>query len=277
MMLSLRNAVSPVMYWSGSPSARRLMPWCMASSSRCSSGRSRLVNRSMRSRPAALQSSHSAETRGCCTPRRSKNSVVHSRHRPIVQGFCISSAMLSPPPLTSRRFYRNARAHRAVARCHRPMRIPYRMHPTEIQAFLAQTLPDPCRESGRRNACPARTPAIARKFRYQWFFSAAIRHNISRCRCRHAIVSAALTSSRTSPHANRPRAFINKVVNFTREGRSEQRFVNRVVNFVLEAGGTGTRSRLRRFWSLQIEHVPAIPHNIGDRCRWAHRIDQAHT
>ena len=180
MMFSLRNAVSPVMYWSGSPSARRLMPWCMASSSCCSSGRSRLVNKSMRSRPAALQSSHSAETRGCCTPRRSKNSVVHSRHRPIVQGFCISSAMRTSPPLTSRRFYRTARAVRAFTRGHRPMRIPYRTHPTEIRAFLAQTLPEPCRESGRRGACPAHAPANAHKIRYQWFFSALIRHNISK-------------------------------------------------------------------------------------------------
>lgn len=39
------------------------------------------------------------------------------------------------------------------------------------------------------------------------------------------------------------RTFMNRVDNFTREGRSEQRFVNKVANFVREASGTGTRSR----------------------------------
>ena len=56
------------------------------------------IYKSMRAKPVAAQSSHSAERRGCSSPRSARYSLVHSRQRLMVQ---ISFAM-GPSPLKRR-------------------------------------------------------------------------------------------------------------------------------------------------------------------------------
>ena len=90
----MRNCVLPVMYCSGSPFARRTTAACMVSSWSALSVSSMRIYRSMRAKPVAAHSSHSAERRGCSSPRSARYSLVHSRQRLMVQ---ISFAMGSSP------------------------------------------------------------------------------------------------------------------------------------------------------------------------------------
>ena len=90
----IRNCVLPVMYCSGSPLARRTTAACMVSSWAASSVSSMRIYKSIRARPVAAHSSHSAERRGCSSPRSARYSLVHSRQRLMVQ---ISFAMGSSP------------------------------------------------------------------------------------------------------------------------------------------------------------------------------------
>ena len=90
----MRNCVLPVMYCSGSPFARRTTAACMVSSCAASSVSSMRIYKSIRARPVAAHSNHSAERRGCSSPRSARYSLVHSRQRLMVQ---ISFAMGSSP------------------------------------------------------------------------------------------------------------------------------------------------------------------------------------